>query len=683
MSSQQSDHKHTNHLIHENSPYLLQHAHNPVDWYPWGEEALEKARREDKMMLISIGYAACHWCHVMEHESFEDSVVAEIMNEHFVCIKIDREERPDIDDIYMTACQLASGQGCGWPLNSFALPDARPVWAGTYFPKEQWMNILRQFAKMWTNEKDKLQDYAQKLTRGIQSQDQIIKAETQSFSKEIAHKMAKGLLDKVDMRRGGRQGSPKFPMPSNYRYLLNYHVMTDDEDALEAVNITLTQMANGGIYDQLGGGFARYSVDADWIVPHFEKMLYDNGQLLSLYSQAYSLTGDSLYSKVIGEMIGWLNREMTDASGGFYSSLDADSEGEEGKFYVWTASEIDSLLTEVEAQIYKDYFTVKPGGNWEEGKNILYRNLSDENVCRKHGITHSELQSVISSSNDKLFIARAERIRPGLDDKILTSWNALMIIGLLDAYQATQNEQPLKMALRNADFLKKFMLQDDHRLARNFKDGKVKINGFLDDYAFTIEAFMKLYQVTFDEKWLYEAKALADYAIKHFYDQESGFFYYTSDIDPPLVARKKEIGDNVIPGSNSAMARNLHFLSHYFYDEGYRGLSDQLLFSMVEPILQSGQTSFYSNWALLYLEKLHPTYEIAIVGKDFRKHLQSFQRMFLPNSLFLGGADEGSLALLRDKLQDDETMIYVCQNRVCQLPVRTVDKAIKQVTYLN
>ena len=682
MSSQQtSDHAYTNHLIHENSPYLLQHAHNPVDWHPWGEAALTKAREEDKMILVSIGYAACHWCHVMEHESFEDSAVAKVMNDNFVCIKIDREERPDIDDIYMTACQLASGRGCGWPLNAFTLPDGRPVWAGTYFPKDQWLNILSQFSSMWMDEREKLDSYAEQLTAGIQSQDEIIKGTPQKFGIEEAKKMAQGMISKVDMRRGGRQGAPKFPMPSNYRYLLHYYRMTADEDALEAVKVTLDHMARGGIYDQLGGGFARYSVDADWIVPHFEKMLYDNAQLLSLYAQALQVTHDPLYRKVLYETVAWLDREMTDPSGGYYSSLDADSEGEEGKFYIWMEEEVDSLLPEEDAIIYKDYFTIKTDGNWEDEKNILYREKEDADLMKKNELDSEELEAIIERCNKTLFDHRATRVRPGLDDKVLTSWNALTIVGLVDAYRATKDHSFLDRALRNAAFIKKEILQSDHRLMRNYKDGQVKINGFLDDYAFLIEAFMALYQVTFDEDWLVKAKALADYAIAHFYDKEAQAFNYTSDIDPPLIARKKELGDNVIPGSNSAMGRNLNFLGHYYYDENYLEISNHLMYNMIDPILESGQTSFYSNWALLYLEKLYPTYEIAIIGEDYIEALSTLQTDLVPNSVYLGGKTEGTLDLLKDKLQPGRTMIYVCQNKVCQLPVEEPQKALEQITY--
>ena len=680
MSSQQNDHEHTNHLIHENSPYLLQHAHNPVDWYPWGEEALTKAKEEDKMLLVSIGYAACHWCHVMEHESFEDSTVAALMNENFVCIKVDREERPDIDDVYMTACQLASGRGCGWPLNSFALPDGRPVWAGTYFPKEQWMKVLDQFKTMWISDRQKLDDYATQLTAGIQQQDQIVLGQPQPIKREDAEVMAAAMMKQVDKKKGGRKGAPKFPMPNNYMYLLNYHVMTGDNEALDMVMTTLDAMANGGIYDQLGGGFARYSTDENWLVPHFEKMLYDNAQLVSLYAAAFRVTKNSKYKKIINETINWIDRELTDTKGGFYSSLDADSEGEEGKFYVWSAEEIDALLPEETSSVYKAFYSITEHGNWEE-TNILHRTKSKKEIAADFNISENQIDQMITESNQLLLKARNKRVHPGLDDKILTSWNGLMTSGLLDAFQALRSDDLLKRALKNATFIKDHMLHEDYRLVRNYKDGQVKINGFLDDYAFTIEAFIKLYQNTFDETWLYDAKKLAEYSIQYFYDEDSRFFNYTSDLDPPLIARKRELGDNVIPGSNSAMARNLHILGQYFPNSKYQEMSDTMLFSMLDPILQSGQTSFYSNWSILFLEKMQPTYEIAIVGDDYLTLAAEMQKTFLPNTIYLGGKDEGTLELLKDKLQGDQTMIYVCQNKVCQLPVSEPGKAIDQLRY--
>ncbi|MEM6967468.1 MAG: thioredoxin domain-containing protein, partial [Bacteroidota bacterium] len=486
-----SDEKHefTNQLINESSPYLLQHAHNPVDWYPWGEAALAKARAENKMMIISIGYAACHWCHVMEHESFEDTLVSNIMNENFINIKVDREERPDVDDVYMTACQLASGRGCGWPLNAFAMPDGRPVWAGTYFPKEEWTKILNNFIKLKEEKPDDLEQFAQQLEQGIQSQDDIVRnTSNQSFSKGKLNSVASNFLDNMDMKKGGRKGAPKFPMPNNHEFLLSYHYLTNNQKALNAVTTTLDKMAYGGIYDHLGGGFARYSTDADWIVPHFEKMMYDNGQLVSMYAKAFQFTRNPLYRSVISETLEWVRKEMTNSEGAFYSSLDADSEGEEGKFYVWQKEEIDSLLGEELSPMFNEYYEVEKKGNWENGKNILYRKNSSSTLARKFKLSVGDLEGKITQGKTLLLRERKKRIRPGLDDKILTAWNALMLKGYTDAYRALGREAYLNAAVKNANFLIKNMMQEDYRLNRNYKDGKSVINAFLDDYALLIDA---------------------------------------------------------------------------------------------------------------------------------------------------------------------------------------------------
>lgn len=673
------DHEYTNHLIHESSPYLLQHAHNPVDWYPWGDEALAKAKKEDKMLLISIGYAACHWCHVMEHESFEDTTVSKIMNDNFVCIKIDREERPDIDDVYMTACHMSTGKSCGWPLNSFALPDGRPVWAGTYFPKKKWMEILTYFVAERKKDPEKMEEYAEQLTQGIQGRDKItINGSDQVFVKSELDNIVKNFLQNIDFKRGGRKGAPKFPMPNNFQFLLNYHYLYKDTKSLEAVTKTLDEMAYGGIYDQLGGGFARYSTDDKWLVPHFEKMTYDNGQLVSLYAQAYQMTKKPLYKKVIEETLAYTKREMTHKNGGFYSSLDADSEGEEGKFYVWTKEEIDAVTgDETTSKIYNDYYNINSKGNWEEHKNILHLTKTPAQIAKKHKLTEEALATLIQSVNVKLMAARDKRVRPGLDDKILTSWNALMLKGYIDAYRALGDPSYLDIALKNANFIVKEMIQEDGRLNRNFKNEKSVINAFLDDYALTIDAFTNLYQVTFDEQWLYKSKELADYAISHFFDKESAMFNYTSDIDPPLVARKMELTDNVIPGSNSSMARALYQLGTYLYNSDYIDKSKQMAHNMTETLTQTETPNFYSNWCSLYTTLVNPPYEIAIVGDDHNQLRKEMLQYFLPNALLLGGKDEGSLELLTSKLQEGETMIYVCQNKVCKFPVREVDKAIE------
>ena len=676
---QHTDGKFTNHLANESSPYLLQHANNPVDWYPWGEEALQKAQAENKMILVSVGYSACHWCHVMEHESFEDTTVAKIMNEHFVCIKVDREERPDVDDVYMTACHLATGNSCGWPLNAFALPDGKPVWAGTYFPKKKWMEIMEYFIDLRQKEPEKLEEYAQQLTEGIQSNESIaINGADKNFNRDTLEKIGTTFLENIDFKEGGRKGAPKFPMPNNYDFLLRYHYLTKDSKALEAATTTLDKMAKGGIYDQIGGGFARYSTDAVWLVPHFEKMLYDNGQLVSLYAKAYQLTQNPLYQQVVEETLDFIARELTDDSGGFYSSLDADSEGEEGKFYVWTAEEIATIFPdETTRKIVSDYYSISKRGNWEEHKNILHRQKSDEEISKAHNISPEELQQIIQDAKQQLFQARSKKIRPGLDDKVLTSWNALMLTGYIDAYKAFGKRQYLQIAQTNASFLRKRMMQKDGRLLRIFKDDKVKTNAFLDDYALTIQAFIAMYEVTFDEQWLYDAQKLADYAIAHFFKAESAMFNYTSDLDPPLVARKMELSDNVIPGSNSSIARSLFALGTYLYNSDYTEKASQMLMNMNDDLTHTPQPNFYSNWCNLYLDMVKPPYEVAIVGNDYARLQKEILQSYLPNALLLGGKEEGSLELLKDKLQEGETMIYVCQNKVCKLPVTEVSKALE------
>ena len=669
---------HSNHLVHESSPYLLQHANNPVDWHPWGNEALDKAKAGDKMLIVSIGYSACHWCHVMEHESFEDSTVAKLMNDHFVNIKVDREERPDIDDVYMSACHLATGKSCGWPLNAIALPDGRPIWAGTYFPKKNWMEVLDYFIKLRKDDPQKLEEYAQNLTGEIKSAEKIvINSSEQNFKKETLDEITKVFLTNIDFKKGGRNGSPKFPMPNNYQYLLSQYYHTGNTQALEAVTVTLNKMANGGIYDHLGGGFARYSTDDKWKVPHFEKMLYDNSQLVSLYAQAYQAVKNPLYKKVAEETLEFIKRELTDKSGGFYSSLDADSEGEEGKFYVWTATEIDAVFKEEKVnKIFKDYYSIRSGGNWEHKKNILLRSKDIEDIAKDHKITVGELTSIIDQAKTTLMAVRDKRVRPGLDDKILTSWNALMLMAYVDAYKAFGKDEYLEAAKKNANFILKNQLQKDFRLNRNYKDGKSSINAFLDDYALTIQAFTALYEVTFDERWLKEAKGLADYTMAHFFDEADAMFNYTSDIDPPLIARRKELADNVIPGSNSSMAKALFILGTYLYQSDYIEKARQMMQNMEESIITSQQPNFYSNWCSVYQHMMDPPYEVAVVGDNFENLRNELMKNYLPDVLILGGKNEGTLELLEGKLQEGETMIYVCQNKVCKFPVREVEKAL-------
>lgn len=667
--------KQPNHLIHETSPYLLQHAYNPVDWYPWGDAALEKARQEDKMLLISIGYAACHWCHVMESESFEDDKVAAYMNQHFVCIKIDREERPDIDQIYMDAVQMLTGRG-GWPLNCLAFPDGRPLYGGTYFPKSRWMEFLTYMVDFVANNPDKALQQANQLTNGIRRNDLVHFQENDSpHQVSDLDALFDNWIGLFDLEYGGHQGNIKFALPSGHEFLLVYYALTGNEDAHAVVTTTLDRMAQGGIYDQIGGGFARYSTDRYWKVPHFEKMLYDNAQLVSLYSHAYQLTGKEEYRQVVYETLQFIRRDLLDESGGFYSALDADSEGEEGKYYVWSQEEIYDVL-ESYGPLVAEYYNVTTAGNWE-GMNVLHRLGGDNDFAGQHDLTPDQWQDILRISKNRLLKARSRRVAPALDDKILTSWNGMMLQAFATAYKAFGDAEDLKMALKNGRFILDKMKKPDGGLYRNHKNGTSTINGFLDDYAFVISGFIELYQVTFDEQWLREALQLLRYTFEHFYDLEKQMFYYTSDLDPALVARKMEVPDNVIPSSNSQMARNLFVLGTYLYRDDYVKLAEDMVRQIKTEALRQGP--YFSNWAVVLAWLIRPPFEVAVVGKDWKSKSAALGQEFLPFALLSGGPDEGSLELLKGKYAEGKTMIYVCRNKVCQQPVTSVEDALSQM----
>jgi uncharacterized protein len=664
-----------NKLANETSPYLLQHANNPVDWFPWGNEALNKAKSEKKLLIISIGYAACHWCHVMEHESFEDASVAQVMNNFYISIKVDREERPDIDQIYMDAAHMIIGRG-GWPLNVIALPDGRPVFAGTYFRKNDWTKILLYFKDLYQKEPETFDTEARKLTNAIKT----IKVPglgegKSSFTKEDLDEAFNKIISYIDFTNGGTKGAPKFPMPNIYQFLMNYHFHTKDPKAIEAIKVTLDNMANGGIYDHLGGGFARYSTDDIWKIPHFEKMLYDNAELVSLYSNAYKVTGNELYKKVVYETLDFIEREMTNESGGFYSSLDADSEDEEGKYYVWTKQEIETLLSD-KSELFCDYYSVTSIGNWE-GNNILYINPKKEDLLKKYQIDEKLFEKIISDSKKRLYDERNKRVRPGLDDKILTSWNALMLRGYVDAYAAFGEKKFLDSALKNGEFILNNMTNEDGRLNRNYKNGKSNINAFLDDYSYTIETFISLYEVTFDEKWIYTAKKLADYVIAHFQENESDFFFYTSDLDEPLIARKIDFPDNVTPSSNSSMAMGLFKLSRFFFNESYEESANNLVKAIKISALRN--PTFHSYWLTGAVNLAFPFYEVGIVGDNFESERNEIGKMFLPNIILFGGENGGSLVILKNRYISGKTLIYICENHVCQLPVEETEGALKQI----
>ncbi len=676
-----TEHKYTNDLIYETSPYLLQHAHNPVNWHAWNKETLELAKKENKLLLISIGYAACHWCHVMEHESFEDSTVAVIMNEHFINVKVDREERPDVDQIYMNAVQLITGRG-GWPLNAIALPDGRPFWGGTYFPKDNWVKILHQIADLYKNDPKKAEEYAQKLTEGIQQSDIIIlKTEEASFKLSELDLAVKNWLPTMDLKNGGRTGAPKFPMPNNIQFLLRYGIQKNDSQIKDYVKTTLTKMAYGGMNDQIGGGFARYSVDDRWHIPHFEKMLYDNAQLISLYANAHQATKNPLYKQVVFETTQFIERELYHEEGAFYSSLDADSlteneELEEGAYYVWTKEELQKIIGS-DFELFAKYYNVNLYGKWEKDKYNLIRNSSDKDFSKKNNITEEDLSQKIISWKKVLLKEREKRNKPRLDDKILTSWNALMLKAYVNAYTVFNEEHFLKVALKNAYFISNKQIKEDGGLYRNFKNGKSNIEAYLEDYATTIDAFISLYEATFDENWLMQAKQLTDYCFDHFYDDNSKMFFFTSDKDIELISRKIEIDDNVIPSSNSIMANNLFKLGHYYENKMYSSNAKIMLNNIKDNIVTYAAGA--SNWLNLYTNYLGEYYEIAISGNKAKEKLKEINKNYIPNKLLVGSTKESNLPLLKYKYSDKETTIFICIDGACQMPVNETEKALKQI----
>lgn len=647
---------------------------NPVHWMPWGTEALAKAKQENKLIIISIGYSACHWCHVMERESFENEAIAQTMNKFFVSIKIDREERPDIDQVYMIAVQLMTNAG-GWPLNVVCLPDGRPIYGGTYFKPHDWQNILLQIAQMWEESPQTAIDYAEKLTSGIQQAERLPIAEIpEQYSLLDIKSIVLPWKEQFDYRNGGYRRAPKFPLPNNWVFLLRYGALSQDQDVLSHVHFTLKQIANGGIYDHIGGGFARYSVDGLWHVPHFEKMLYDNGQLISLYSEAYQQTPTPLYKTVVEETIAWAIREMRAENGGFYSALDADSEGVEGKFYTFESSEF-GILGE-DAELARNYFNITTDGNWsEEQTNIPFVKIDNEHLIAESGFTESEWSAYLKEIKSKLLAYREKRVKPGLDNKQLTSWNALLLKGLVDAYRVFDNPLYLSYATDIADFLEKHCTQDTILLHQP-EDHNRKIEGFLDDYAFTIEAYIALYEATFEESWLAKAKNLTYKALDSFYEKESATLYYRTKDGEELIARKSEIMDNVIPGSSSTMVRQLYKLGLLFDEEDFIAIADQV-FANVYPHISS-YGSAYSNWAIQLLELHYGTNEIALTGslaQEWRKKLD--QSKYVPNKILLGGT-KSTLPLLVNK-QEVESKAYLCRNKTCSLPQSSIAQLIELI----
>ena len=664
--------KHTNHLIKETSPYLLQHAHNPVNWYPWGEETLKKAQAENKLILISIGYSACHWCHVMEHESFENEEIAQLMNEYYVCIKVDREERPDVDQVYMNAVHLMQGQG-GWPLNCFALANGNPVYGGTYFPPQKWMQILKSLHLSYKENPQKFQQYAESLLNGIKTSDVIdVKNNNPLAEEKKVHEIFKNISQSFDMQEGGFGKAPKFPFPIGLEFCLAYGDEYDNKIALDFLSLTLNKMAKGGIYDQIGGGFSRYSVDDIWKVPHFEKMLYDNAQLISLYAKAYKINNNPLYKKTIEHSLEFIKRDMTQSEGGFYSALDADSEGIEGKYYVWTKEELNTILKD-KSPLYCDYYGVEQQGNWEDGLNILMSTNQHAHWAKKYHLSEADLENIIIDLNRQLLSERQKRIKPGLDDKIITAWNALMLKGYIDAFSSIVHPQYLEIAENNADFLW-FKLSDTKgKLFRTYKNGEAKIDGFLDDYAHTIDALLSLYQITFNKKHLDRTSILLEYCQENFLHSKSGMYYYTPQTSQLLIARKMEVSDNVIPASNSIMAHNLMTMGMI--------KSNVSLVEQAQAMLQNTQDNllkgqiYYANWDLLLMRFLLPKKEVVIMGADINNLNYKIQKQLSFNTVFVGSTKEAYLPLMENRYQAGKTFIYVCKDQICQLPVESSEKA--------
>ena len=668
-------HKYTNALVSETSPYLLQHAHNPVHWYPWNEVALEKAQKENKLLLISIGYSACHWCHVMEHESFEDSTVAKIMNDNFICIKVDREERPDIDQLYMTAVQLMNQRG-GWPLNCVALPNGKPFWGGTYFRKEDWKKEILGLASIYKKDPNRVIEFADRLTLGIQQVENLgMNMQEADFTWQDLDNMVDAWGERFDNREGGSDGAPKFPMPNTYSFLLKYAHLAKNTDILDHIELTLDKMAFGGIYDQIGGGFARYSVDNSWKVPHFEKMLYDNAQMVSLYSEAYLKFRNPLYKEIVFETLEFVQRELMGKNGAFYSALDADSEGEEGKFYVWNKAELKLCLGE-DFEIFKDYYNINKKGLWEHGNYILLKKKTKKQISKKHTVSVSVLEGKIKAWKKILMKQRDKRIRPGLDDKSLSSWNGLMLKGYIDAYMVFGEEKHLAVALQNAHFIVNTQMQNDGKLWHSYKDGRSTINAYLEDYALLSSAFIRLYEATFDEIWLRRSEQLVSYSLENFYDNNSGMFYFTSKLDPALVARKMEINDNVIPASNSVMANVLYDLGTLLDKDNYKQRAI-IIANNVRPDMQKYASAGYANYGNLILKEINPYYEVAVVGKDAHTKAMELNQTYIPNKLLLGTSQSSEMELLQKKYIQGSTMIYVCEHKVCQMPTSNIMKAQK------
>jgi len=674
--------KASNALIHETSPYLLQHAYNPVNWKAWNSKTLALAKKENKLIIISVGYSACHWCHVMEEESFENDSIAKIMNANFISIKVDREERPDVDKVYMNAVQLMTGSG-GWPLNCIALPDGRPIFGGTYFTKEQWSKVLISISKLYKDSPEKAIAFAENLTKGIQESQLItLNKKTPNFEEKDIVEAVDLWETQIDTIYGGFKGAPKFPMPNSLDFLLRYGYQFKDTKVAAYLNNTLTKIAFGGIYDQIGGGFSRYAVDEKWHIPHFEKMLYDNAQLVSIYSKAYITNKNDLFKEVVTESLNFIKEELTAENGAFYSSLDADSknklgEKEEGAFYEWTEAALQLILG-TDFELFKDFYNINSYGFWEKDKYVLIRNSSKVAFAAKHKLSLLALNNKINTWKNTLKVERNKRSSPNLDDKVLTSWNALMIQGYVDAYRAFGNLEYLEIAIKNAHFIIEKQLRKDGGLNRNFKNGFSTINAYSEDYATIIQAYISLYEVTLDEEWLTISKELMEYLFVNFFNEKNGMFHFTSKKDENLIARKYEVIDGVMPASNSLIANSLFKLGHYYSDNKYLKTSEQMLNNIKQDVKISPGN--YSNWLHLMTNFTKPFYEVVVAGNEALEVNKSLIENYSPNILIAGTSEENNtVPLLRYKFNEDETFIYVCVNGTCKKPEVKLEKALLNI----
>lgn len=671
--------QYTNRLASESSPYLQQHAHNPVDWFPWGDEALQKARQEDKPILVSIGYSSCHWCHVMERESFEDVNTAGLMNQHFINIKIDREERPDLDHIYMDALQAMTGSG-GWPLNVFLTPDLKPFYGGTYFPpvkmhnRASWTEVLSAISKAFTERREEIENQAEQLLEhikdansfGLTQKPMLALPAGELFIKRQADVMFANIMQSADTIWGGFGKAPKFPQTFTIRYLLQYYYFTQNKTALQQACLSLDKMIEGGIYDQVGGGFARYSTDAEWLAPHFEKMLYDNALLVMAMSDAYKITRNERYKTAIIETLDFIEREMTSPENGFYSALDADSEGVEGKYYTWSKKEIDELLGE-DAALFCSFYDISEDGNWEH-VNIPRIKQEVNAFCVTHQLDVAAFDSRMKSCRAKLLDARNKRIRPLLDDKIILGWNALMNSAYSKAFAALGIEDYRKKAIDNMDFLLNAFQTDEGTFAHVYKSGEAKHPAFLDDYAFLIQSLIHLQEISSLTNYLEKAKDLADLVIHHFSEPETGYFYFTPNHQPDIIVRKKEIYDGATPSGNAIMAFNLLYLGTIYDNQDWKNQSIKMLDGLQEIVIQ--YPGSFGVWATLYLALVDGLNELAVIGKEFATKRDEILGIYLPDIVLQSAPEEDrKFPLLAGKTPPfAETLIYLCRNYSCQVP---------------